>query len=155
MFIATISNMPSSSKAPEIGYVGIAIIHWMTVLRLEWEGLSGLQEGLSQWAAKGETSGQDPDPPERTGWQDQRAPQAQTVWLGFRAGIHYQQRIKCKYRTEARVYIPGRVGFETKELNIGGHIDIYTGSRNGRLGQQMNSRHCLLIGMELLTSCQA
>lgn len=29
--------------------------------------------------------------------------------------------------------MPTRAGVETKELNIGGHIDVYTGSLNSRL----------------------
>lgn len=58
---------------------------------------------------------------------------AQKIWLGFRAEIHYQQGLKCKYGAEARVQVPRRLGVRTKELSIGDHIDIYTGSFNSRL----------------------
>ena len=42
--------------------------------------------------------------------------------------------MKSKHRTEARVYVYSRVRIGTKELNIGGHTVVYTGSLYSRLG---------------------
>lgn len=41
--------------------------------------------------------------------------------------------MKCERRTEARVEIDSTVRAGTKELHIGGHTDVYTGSLDSRL----------------------